>query len=310
MLSAGSEGRPRRRTLLGQWLEDLLLIITVTLPCAVPMLMEQNTLVHHFVERVDVWQFDSLPTQHSRLRDWGTGQHDLLGFRVDVLAKDQIVLRYLRDKSRGVAVPDWQSLGYVAPRLLSTDTVTVQDPGLPRSGWGWSCILAGSFSALAVLSPRLNRAWRPKAPWNRPAARSWRLVTLVLLASVALDVGGHWLLPHEVAPLVPIQRVLPQLRGWAFWMACCSVLVVGPAYEEVLFRGCLLGRFRRHGYVASGVVLSAFAFSVAHGIPVLMPKYFCYGLILAWVCHRTGSLWPPLAVHVGWNVLASLPFVL
>ena len=181
MSSAGSEGRLRRRTLLGQWLEDLLLILTVTLPCTVPVLMEQNTLVHHFVERVDVWQFASLPTQHSRLRDWGAGQQDLLGFRVDVLAKDQIVLRYLRDKSQGVAVPDWRSLGYVAPRLLSTDTATVQDPNLPRSGWGWSCELTGSLLALAVLWSRLNRAWWPKAPWNWPAARSWRLVTLVLL---------------------------------------------------------------------------------------------------------------------------------
>ena len=123
--------------------------------------------------------------------------------------------------------------------------------------------------------------------------------------------SGRWLRPHhEVALVTPIHRVLLQLRGWAFWMACCSVLVVGPVYEEVLFRGCLLGRFRQHGYVASGVVLSAFAFSVAHGIPVLMPKYFCNGLILAWVCHRTGSLWPPLAVHVGWNVWASLDVVL
>jgi membrane protease YdiL (CAAX protease family) len=111
-----------------------------------------------------------------------------------------------------------------------------------------------------------------------------------------------------MSPLTPAERIMPQLSGWASLMAWCSVAVVGPAFEEVLFRGCLFGRFRVHGYVASGAVLSGLAFSVAHGTPMLMPKYFCNGLILAWVCHRTGSLWPPFAVHVGWNIFALRAF--
>jgi membrane protease YdiL (CAAX protease family) len=50
--------------------------------------------------------------------------------------------------------------------------------------------------------------------------------------------------------------------------------------------------------------LSAIAFSLAHGVPFLMPKYFVNGLMLAWLCHRTRSLWPPFALHAGWNIFA------
>jgi uncharacterized protein len=89
-------------------------------------------------------------------------------------------------------------------------------------------------------------------------------------------------------------------------MAWCDAVVAGPLWEEILFRGCLLGRFRRHGYVASGIVLSALAFAVAHRVPSLIPTYFLRGLLLGWLCHRTASLWPPFVVHASWNFMALL----
>ncbi|MBV9611551.1 MAG: CPBP family intramembrane metalloprotease [Acidobacteriaceae bacterium] len=89
-------------------------------------------------------------------------------------------------------------------------------------------------------------------------------------------------------------------------MAWCTAVGAGPLQEEILFRGCLLGRFRKQGYVASGMVWSALAFAVAHGVPSLLPAYFLHGLILGWLCHRTASLWPPFVVHAGWNVTALL----
>ena len=302
-MSLTSEPRTRRRTLLGQWLADLLISTLVAVPFVVPVLIERDALVRA-VEFVDVWQFDSQPASDGGLRNWAAGQDDLQGFRVDALAKSQIVLRYLRDRRRGVAAPDWRRLGYVNPRLLSTDSSPVQDIDMPRSGPGWACVAAGSLVALVILVPRVNRAWYPGTPWKMPAARAWQVVVLVLLASVLLDVGGRWALQRDASPLTAADRVIPQLRGWSSWMAWCSVAVLGPALEEVLYRGCLFGRFRHHGYIASGAVLSALAFAAAHGVPVLMPKYFCNGLILAWICHRTGSLWAPLAVHAGWNVFA------
>ncbi len=298
--------RTKKLKLLGQWLADLLISSLVAVPFAIPVLIERDALVHHTVELVDVWQFDSEPANDHGLRKWGAGQNDLQSFRVNALTRNQLVLRYLREKRLGIAVPDWQRLGYVNQRLLSTDRLSVQDSDLPRTGSSWSCVFAASFLPLVVLIPRLNRAWSPDRPWKMPAAGSWKVVLFVLLASVALDGAGRWWFQLDAFPLTSAERIFPQLRGWASWMAWCSIALIGPAMEETLYRGCLFGRFRLNGYVLPGALLSAFAFSVAHGVPSLMPKYFCNGLLLAWVCHRTGSLWPPFAVHASWNVMALL----
>ncbi len=306
MSAAVSGLRPNRRTLLVKWLADLLISTLVPMLFAVPILFERYERKNDIVESVDVWQFDSTPTSDSGLRDWGAYREDLRSFHVDVVSKNQRVLRYRCNKSHRIAAPDWRALGYVNPRLVSTDTLPVQDIqdiDAPRSGLGWLYVLAGSIAALAALFPRVNRAWNPAAPWKMPLARSWHVVVVALLGTMVLDAAGRWLLQRDGSVVASPESVIRQLHGWAWWMAWCSVAIVGPALEEALFRGCLFGRFRMYGYVASGAVLSALAFSIAHGTPVLMPKYFCNGLILAWACHRTGSLWPPFAVHAGCNIL-------
>ena len=42
-------------------------------------------------------------------------------------------------------------------------------------------------------------------------------------------------------------------RGWALGLA---VVVAIPISEELLYRGLLLGRFRKHGYLVSGTLIS------------------------------------------------------
>jgi membrane protease YdiL (CAAX protease family) len=59
----------------------------------------------------------------------------------------------------------------------------------------------------------------------------------------------------------------------------------------------VLGSFQAYGYGATGAIVSALLFSLAHGVPVLMPFYFGMGMIFAWLCLKTRSLWPPLVLH-------------
>ncbi len=296
---------PRMRFLLLEWFGDVLISLLVALPFGIPLVIEQNALQYHDVEVVDVWQFESMPRDHRGLRAWGASQSDRSAFRVDVLTPDEIVLRYIRDKNRVTVPPDWRRLGYSNARLLSSDSSPVRDADLPRSALGWWCEVAASLAAVAVLRRRLNRVWSPLSAWKIPAMKSWRLAGFIFLATVAIDLTIRWWRSAGTEPLTSTGRVMPQLNGWSLSMAWCAVAVAGPAFEEILFRGCLLGRFRKHGYVASGIVLSAVAFAVGHRVPVLMPNYFCKGLLLAWLCHRADSLWPSLAVHVAWNIVAQ-----
>ena len=80
-------------------------------------------------------------------------------------------------------------------------------------------------------------------------------------------------------------------------IAVSFVVLVGPVVEELLFRGCVFGRFQAYEYWVSGAIISAVLFSILHGVLSLVPIYFGTGIILAWLCHRTHSLWPSMALH-------------
>jgi membrane protease YdiL (CAAX protease family) len=45
-------------------------------------------------------------------------------------------------------------------------------------------------------------------------------------------------------------------------------------------------------------------FSAFHLAPGVLLPVFVTGLLLAWLYHRTGSLWPCMAAHAGQNAIA------
>lgn len=89
-----------------------------------------------------------------------------------------------------------------------------------------------------------------------------------------------------------------------------GVLVVGaaPFTEEVFFRGFLFAGLRRGLPFAAAAVLSAgiwglFHFTGADAWGVVL-QLATFGVILAWLYERTGSIWPPIALHTFNNALA------
>ncbi len=78
---------------------------------------------------------------------------------------------------------------------------------------------------------------------------------------------------------------------------------LGPLVEELLFRGLLYGWMRRHFGVLSSASLSALLFASVHAIPWLIPSFFAIGMVLALLYERSGSLWPPIALHGTYNAI-------
>lgn len=89
-----------------------------------------------------------------------------------------------------------------------------------------------------------------------------------------------------------------------------SVILLGPLLEEMIYRGllhtALLARFgiERRVWV---ILLAALLFAVMHvGVPwQAMPGLFVLGLVLGWLYERTGSLWPCVVAHAGFNAFNS-----
>ena len=73
--------------------------------------------------------------------------------------------------------------------------------------------------------------------------------------------------------------------------------IFAPLVEEIFFRGFLFQGFRaRYGWITA-MLLSAGIFAVAHlDLVVLLPT-FILGCLLAYVFHRSNSIWPGIILH-------------
>jgi len=106
-------------------------------------------------------------------------------------------------------------------------------------------------------------------------------------------------LRHRLALITP--------RSIAHGVAIVLVVsLAGPCIEEFFFRGALFGALRRgHGAILSMVVVSV-CFVAAHLDLRLLLPLLPAAWLMAEVRERTGSIWPGLALHTGFNSLTLL----
>ncbi len=144
---------------------------------------------------------------------------------------------------------------------------------------------------------------RPQPRWARAALGG--AATQVVAAVLSLLVPPP---PDFMSPIEEFLRRGPEAVALFFLMA----VVMAPPLEEALFRGLLLPSLRRHhGFLFSAVVVTLL-FTALHGTqtgtywPPLVGIALC-GWMLAWLRESSGSLWPSIAFHVGFNGTAFLP---
>jgi membrane protease YdiL (CAAX protease family) len=89
--------------------------------------------------------------------------------------------------------------------------------------------------------------------------------------------------------------------AWA--LAITRGCLIVPVFEEVFFRGLVLGWLRKHLADRSAIAVSAALFAVMHGYPIVFPYAFVFGLFTGWVRLRTGSTLNTIVVHVLNNVV-------
>ena len=102
-------------------------------------------------------------------------------------------------------------------------------------------------------------------------------------------------------PEIPDGIVFPGVAALATYEA---LAVWTPVTEEIFFRGFVFAGLAPRLGIPRAIVVSALGFSAFHlSLGVLAP-IFITGVLLAWLYHRTGSLWPGIAAHAGQNALA------
>lgn len=80
-----------------------------------------------------------------------------------------------------------------------------------------------------------------------------------------------------------------------------AVGIVGPIFEELLFRGLLFGELRKLTHIRVALVIQALLFGIYHLNAVQGSYAFVIGLLLGFVYYRSGSILAPIIVHITVN---------
>ena len=74
----------------------------------------------------------------------------------------------------------------------------------------------------------------------------------------------------------------------------------------MFFRGFALPAFASRYGLRGGILISAALFSVFHfSIGAFVP-IFIFGIVLAWLYVKTGSIYPSIVAHATQNIVATL----
>jgi len=89
-----------------------------------------------------------------------------------------------------------------------------------------------------------------------------------------------------------------------YLMAFVGLVILPPVFEEILFRGYLFGRLRRHVGFWFSTIVTSIAFGLVHGQWNVGVDTFVLSLFLCFLREYTGSLWAPMLLHGLKNGLA------
>jgi membrane protease YdiL (CAAX protease family) len=92
-------------------------------------------------------------------------------------------------------------------------------------------------------------------------------------------------------------------RADAFVANAAVVAGVAPIAEELTYRGLGFSVLARFGKTAA-IVLVGIAFGLGHGLVTALPILIAFGIGLAYLRSRTGSVYPPIVLHAVFNAFA------
>jgi len=156
----------------------------------------------------------------------------------------------------------------------------------------------------------------PKAPpLSLHAARLhfFALAPLALSGVIAASAVVYVLLSPLVGGVEQSARQVLSIATDVKWIGSAPLHVwliailrgtfVVPLFEELLFRGALLGWLAKHWPQSGAIAASAGLFALMHGFPIVMPYAFLFGLVAGWLRVRSGSTLPGLFAHALNNAL-------
>jgi membrane protease YdiL (CAAX protease family) len=145
----------------------------------------------------------------------------------------------------------------------------------------------------------------------RPAPIQWVLLAAgiaipLAVVRIAVAAGVVLLWPESAAGAEAVGQMLSSgTDPIAIGMLFLLVGILGPLYEETLFRGFFFSWMRNRWSFWPAAIFSSALFGIFHlNIPQGVSA-FILGLALAWLFEKSRSLWPSIMLHVVTNLFAE-----
>lgn len=134
-------------------------------------------------------------------------------------------------------------------------------------------------------------------------ARAALLALIALAAAIAVEAALNTVLNAGAEQgLVP--SGWDSSRAGAFAANFIVVAIFAPVVEETLYRGVGFTLISAHFRPAVAILVTGTAFGLSHGLVLGLPVLTAFGVVLAWLRWRSGSIYPAIVVHALFNALA------
>lgn len=101
--------------------------------------------------------------------------------------------------------------------------------------------------------------------------------------------------------LNPEAEIAATLRTYGFFVTFLCAAVLGPVYEEIIFRGAILGSVEKHlGFITANI-FQACLFAIIHFDIKLFIFYFIFGMITGMYVRKTRGLRTGVILHIANN---------
>jgi ABC-2 type transport system permease protein/sodium transport system permease protein len=212
--------------------------------------------------------------------------------------------------------PEW-TLGVLS--LAGILPAYVLLSGIPARVSGWTA--ADRLAANAVVLALLFAAWPAALCWQRRvsfrgAFQFTRPGVLSMIGAACLG-ASLWAFVYELMRLLSSERMsalaekfpelMEELQSAPLGWKLVTLALVPAVCEELYFRGFLFQSLRNvlGPWATIGVTAAVFGlFHVSVGDAVVVERLLptlLMGLMLGWVRHHSGSLWPGMLLHVVHN---------
>jgi len=177
-------------------------------------------------------------------------------------------------------------------------------------------VLGAIFLILPAIRWREGKAFRQRIGWRSPTTDEIvyalaMVVPVALIGNVIYDVVNDWwhaekiLWPFAVAlSESSLDQLYRTFQGVSFPVLVVALALAPAVLEELVFRGVLGRRLVQCFGTTRGVLMASTLFAVIHGSLPHAIATLPIAILLHVLYLQTGTIWIPILVHFGNNLLA------